>query len=348
MVNYVNTFPGRTLNVDNKEFLYFGGTAYLGLQTHSDFQALFIKNIKQYGTNYGASRKSNVQLPIFEVAEHYLSSLVGSETCITLSSGYLAGQFIASYFNTSHYNLFYTPSAHSALHQGSGCITNDYKELAVLIQRTLREHPEKTPVVFLDAIDFLGQNHPSYADLKTIPLEHIILVVDDSHGIGIVGENGSGTYPALRSLPTIKTLVCASLGKGFGIQAGAIFGDKNTLDPMRDTAFYGGASPASPAALATMVQATTIFNQQRKILKGHMHHFWENVKEKSTFKTLEGHPTYSFYDPSLVKHLGHHNIIITDFRYPNEDEGVMSRMVLSAHHHEGDIEKLANTLNAYF
>ena len=41
----VNQFPDRIIEIDTEEFLYFGGTAYLGLPTNVAFQKLFIQNI---------------------------------------------------------------------------------------------------------------------------------------------------------------------------------------------------------------------------------------------------------------------------------------------------------------
>ena len=43
----VNQFPDRIIEIDNEDYLYFGGTAYLGLPTHAEFQELIIKNILQ-------------------------------------------------------------------------------------------------------------------------------------------------------------------------------------------------------------------------------------------------------------------------------------------------------------
>ena len=39
----VNQFPDRTIEIENEEYLYFGGTAYMGLPTHPEFQKLLIK-----------------------------------------------------------------------------------------------------------------------------------------------------------------------------------------------------------------------------------------------------------------------------------------------------------------
>lgn len=53
MAYEIDTFPGRTVSIKGEPHLYFGGTGYLGLQTNALFQNLFIKNVQEYGTNYG-------------------------------------------------------------------------------------------------------------------------------------------------------------------------------------------------------------------------------------------------------------------------------------------------------
>lgn len=347
MIIRTNAFPGRHIDVAGNALLYFGGTAYLGLQTLAAFQGLFMEHMKRYGTNYGASRKSNVQLFIFEEVERYLAALVGATDCLTFSSGYLAGQFMATHFHAPEYALFYAPHTHSAVYQQTGCVTQCMDELLEKVEKCLREEPAKTPVVFLDSIDFLGQNHPEYTGLRSLSLANVILVVDDSHGIGIVGENGGGTYTSLLPLAAKKTFVCASLGKGFGIQAGAVFGEANSLERMRETPFYGGASPASPAALATLMQAEPIYKERRTILNEHMQSFRSNVKQMHLFTSQEAHPAFSFHSPKLVEHLYKEGMVVTNFSYPNEEAATMSRIVLSAHHHSTDVQKLAESINSF-
>ena len=166
MIIRTNAFPGRHIDVAGNALLYFGGTAYLGLQTLAAFQGLFMEHLKRYGTNYGASRKSNVQLFIFEEVERYLAALVGAPDCLTFSSGYLAGQFMATHFNAPEYALFYAPHTHSAVYQQTGCVTQCMDELLEKVEKCLREEPAKTPVVFLDSIDFLGQRYEYYLDYR--------------------------------------------------------------------------------------------------------------------------------------------------------------------------------------
>tara|TARA_R110002050_G_scaffold100580_1_gene208128 strand:- start:78631 stop:79689 length:1059 start_codon:yes stop_codon:yes gene_type:complete len=352
MMYYTDSFPDREVTVKGEKFLYFGGTSYLGLQTDVDFQDLFIKNVRKYGTNYGASRKSNIRISIFEEAERYLANLVGSESCVTLSSGYLAGQFIVQSVHKKNYKLFYAPNTHSALYVShiSGNKPKSYITFSAL-NIALRHHLETkkatTPVVFLDAIDFSGANYPEFEGLKILPLSDIILVVDDSHGIGIVGENGGGVYRKIKQLKPKELIVCCSLGKGFGVQAGAIFGTKKRITELVNTDFFGGSSPASPAGLASILHAEKIYSTKRILLDLNIQTFIKNLKTPTKIKFMEGHPAFSFANEGLTKHLEKNKILVTSFRYPNENSHLMSRIVINAGHTKNDIAKLCNTLNSF-
>lgn len=345
MIYSIDTFPGRSISVNGKSYLYFGGTSYLGLQTDATFQELFIKNLKKYGTNYGASRKANVQISIFDKAENYLANLTGSQSCATMSSGYLAGQLVAQTLNTSAYEFFYAPESHSAAHISSKKPYDSFSDLNTAVKSHLKTS-KSTPIIFIDSMDVLGNGFPDFEGLRGFPLKEVILVVDDSHGIGIVGENGCGTYKSAKSLNPKELLVCCSLGKGFGIQAGGIFASKNRIEQFKNTNFFGGASPASPAALATLLEGKTIFDEKRTLLEQNIRLFVSSLKNTEVLNYLENYPAFYFSNPEIASFLEENNILITSFNYPNEDSPLMSRIVLSAAHMKEDIRLLAQLLNS--
>jgi 8-amino-7-oxononanoate synthase len=348
MIHYIDEFPGRKIRIGAQGYLYFGGTAYLGLQIDKKFQRLLIGNITKYGTNYGASRISNIRLSIYEKTENYLTKLVGSEACTTISSGYLAGQFVRQYFDSRSYKSFFAPNLHPALLFPGNESDNTYKSLKMALMRCLERTSETTPVVFLDSIDFTGNNYPNFKGLKTLPLEKIILVADDSHGIGIVGENGGGVYKRLSALGAKEVVVCCSLGKGFGIQAGAVFGTRERIRAMSESAFYGGASPATPANLATVLDSGAIMAKKRKKLNKRILQFKNQLPENHLFSIMEGHPAISFSNNELTDFLEQHGIIVTNFPYPNEDSSTMSRIVISAAHKKKDLAKLIRLIKKYY
>lgn len=348
MTHYIDGFSSRELLINGEKHLYFGGTAYLGLQKDKAFQGIFIENVKKYGTNYGASRKSNIRLSVYNQVEQHLKNWVGSKACITVSSGYLAGQLVAQTLRAEKHKLLYAPNTHSALMTGDSDSFESYSTLHAFLADHLKQNPSKTPVVLLDSIDFSGNNYPAFEALRTLPLDKVILVVDDSHGIGVIGEHGNGIYQKLKDLESQELLVCCSLGKGLGVQAGAIFGTEKRIDQLKNTAFFGGASPAIPAALATILEAQEIYAKKRKRLQRNINLFFKSLKYPKKFKFMKDHPAISFSDNGLTQFLTKNKIIVTDFNYPDTYSPTMSRIVLSAAHTKTDIASLGQGIEKYY
>ncbi|MCG2462250.1 aminotransferase class I/II-fold pyridoxal phosphate-dependent enzyme [Flavobacteriaceae bacterium F89] len=344
---YIDTFPGREISLNGKKYLYFGGTSYLGLQALERFQRIFIRNIKKYGTCYGASRKSNVRFSIFAKGENKLADLIGSEACITLSSGYLAGQMACKSFNKEEYQLFYAPHTHPALALSYSKDYATYTALNSAIRDHLTSSKTTTPVVFIDTINFSCSHYPNFKNLRSLPISDLILVADDSHGLGILGQYGGGCHAALSHLAPKELVVCGSLGKGWGIQGGAIFGSKRRIAQYMDTDIFAGASPTSPASIATFLEAQTIYMEQRASLKKRIEQFKSNLRTPKSFLHLEGHPAFNYTNNDLTDYLETNRIIVTNFPYPTGDASLISRIVLSAHHTENDIERLTSLINSF-
>lgn len=353
MEHYIDYFPGTTLEINKKLYRYFGGTAYLGLQTDSAFQKHYIANIKKYGTAYGASRKSNIRLSIYDKAEGFLADWTGSGSSLTLSSGYLAGQLVASQFNTAQYKTFYTPNCHAALFSSAQTGPRakpyvTYTSLGIALRQHQESGNEKTPVIFLDAIDLSTANYPHFEGIRSLPLENVILVVDDSHGIGLVGPNGAGVYPLLSTLNAKELIVCCSLGKAMGIQAGAIFCSKERNNLLTATDFYAGASPAAPAYLATLLEGWEIMQQKRDQLNKNISAFTSGIKNLKNISGIPDYPAFKYSDTGLTEYLYENKIIVTNFAYPNDAEPISNRIVLTAMHQKEDIAYLVDLLNRFF
>ena len=69
----IDSFPDRVITVKGEEFLYFGGTSYLGMATQNEFLKILSNNIGKWGTSYGSSRNSNVKLSIYKKFESQFS-----------------------------------------------------------------------------------------------------------------------------------------------------------------------------------------------------------------------------------------------------------------------------------
>jgi len=347
MIHHIDNFPGREIFVNGKKYLYFGGTSYLGLQTDPEFQRIFVNNVQKYGTDYGASRKSNVRLSVFEKAEDYLANFVGSEKCITMSSGYLAAQLLVQSLSTTEYKLFYAPHTHTALHLPKTRPYTTFTSLNIALREHLRTKNKTIPVVLLDSIDFSGCNYPDFKELRELPLDQLVLVVDDSHGIGVVGSKGKGVFKKLQTLGAKELIVCCSLGKAFGVQGGAIFGRQERIKMLMETDFFGSASPASPAGMATLLDSETLFLKRWEKLRGNTTLFTNNLKQLESFLFMKDYPVFSFADQNLSDYLEKNAIITTNFSYPSDGDTTKSRIVLGAQHNEQDILRLSMLIGTY-
>lgn len=344
----IDSFPGRKITYNLKSYLYFGGTAYLGVQTDIFFQKKYIANLQKYGTNYGASRISNIKIKLYEKVEEMLALWTGAEKALTVSSGYLAGQLLSAFYSSNQYRLYYLPGTHSALVQGEIDSYKTIRSLNETLRSQLITDPNQTPVVLLDSIDFKGSNYPNFESLKLLPLHKCVLIVDDSHGMGVVGLNGAGIYKKLCSYNPKELLVSCSLGKALGIDGGAIFGNKNTLQALKHTATFTGASPAAAAALATLSESIGLYEKKRIRLQRNIKLFLKEIKQKDYFTYIEDFPVYSFTNESLVSYLATHGIIVSHFDYPDASNSLKSRIVLSASHKKKDIFQLCHCVNEYF
>jgi 8-amino-7-oxononanoate synthase len=111
----INHLPSPTIEIEGQEYLYFSGTAYLGLPQDSGFQTLIQEGSHQYGSVYGSSRNGNLQLSIYEQAEAKLAVWTGAEAALTLSSGMLAGQAAIRELMLEGFEFVYSPDVHPAV-----------------------------------------------------------------------------------------------------------------------------------------------------------------------------------------------------------------------------------------
>lgn len=344
MNHYLEQGAGRKINTEKDEFLYFGGTSYLGLQYDAGFQHTLIENIKKYGTNFGASRKANIRLSVFGNFENYLAKKTGQKDSICISSGFLAGQMLVHYFSLKNYKQFCAPHTHPALIGNDSICCEDYSEL----KEKIEHDPDADKVLFLDSIDFDGNNFPDFKWLEEIDLDNVILVIDDSHGLGLIGKDGFGLYSLLEKFSPKELILCGSLGKALATPCGIISGKKERIEDLRNLGFYGGGSPPSPAALQTLLDSEELVKDRIQKLRNHIQIFNSEVTSKFKVISLPDHPVFTYQDEALTEYLISENIITTNFHYPLPDSPLLSKIVLSAGHTSEDIQKLIKSINRFY
>jgi 7-keto-8-aminopelargonate synthetase-like enzyme len=337
----INQFPDRTIQVDNQQYLYFGGTSYLGLPTNKEFQKILIANLKKWGTAYGSSRNANIQLTCYDDAEIKLANFIQSEAALTISSGMLAGKIVIEQLIESTTTFFHFPETHTAIKAPNSLpffvdgkinslLTNSKKETIIVLT-------DAVPTSKIEAIDL------SVLDLIS-DSKQITLVVDESHSLGILGINGCGIFSKIRNKNLERIILTSSLGKAFGITGGVIASDLEFITQIKKNASYASAAGMNPGFAQSISDTPAVYLAQHLKLQSNLKYISKNLKPNPKIEFSEKYPLLYPKIKEINQKLKDQNIIITNFEYPNET-GYLNRIVITAKHTKKDLKKLITALN---
>ncbi len=337
----VNKFPDRVIEIENEAYLYFGGTAYLGLPTNTDFQNILVKNILHWGSSYGSSRNANIKLTAYENGEQFLAKFIKAEAALTTSSGMLAGKLVIDTLSSKTNCFFHFPDTHTAIKTPDSIPFFIGKELN---PRLLDDIKEK--------ITILTDSFPSFqikeVDLSSIKLisknKEITLVVDESHSLGILGKNGCGIYSSIE-YPNIKRkIMLASLGKAFGLTGGVIASDSEFIKQIAKNDVFVSSAGMNPAFAQTIADSEEIYIQQHQKLKENLNYLHKNLQQSTAFSFNKEYPIIypEFENSSAI--FKDNKIIITNFKYPISVKE-LNRIVITANHTKEDLDKIIHILN---
>ncbi|MDN3586593.1 aminotransferase class I/II-fold pyridoxal phosphate-dependent enzyme [Pedobacter aquatilis] len=331
-----------TINFSGKEYLYFGGTAYLGIPQNDDFIKLYIDGIKKFGLNNGTSRSNNIQLGIYNEAENEAAKRCNAEAALVTSSGYLAAQLAVKELSNFG-SVIYAPSTHPALWLVQQTnISQNFTSWSNDVIKTVNSDKEKNWVLISNSMNNL---HPEIYDFNFLEQidnhKNIILIVDDSHGIGI-NNNGYGAYVKLPKRSNIESVVVASMAKALGVDAGVILGSKKIIEQLKSTNTFIGASPPSAAGLFAFANGEEIYKNELKKLNENITLFEESVDSNCSFEP--NFPAFLFNDSALADKLLKKQILISSFPYPGTNNTSINRVIISSWHTEEQIQKLITVL----
>jgi glycine C-acetyltransferase len=188
--------------------------------------------------------------------------------------------------------------------------------------------------------------------------ENVVVVVDDSHGVGAFGRTGRGTEEVSGSDPA--DVLVATLGKSFGVNGGYVTGSEILVRYLRETSpFYIYSNPITPAEASAAHKAVDILDSSEgRMLLGHLHAMCAIFRAglaRLGLETLPGeHPVVPLMlrdtprTSALVAHLRRNGILATGLGYPVVPMGQEEiRFQISADHTEADIDEALAALGSF-
>lgn len=337
----VNQFPDRIIEIDQEQYLYFGGTAYLGLPTNKAFQELVVKNILKWGTTYGSSRNANIKVTAYENGETFLANYIKAAAVVTVSSGMLAGKLAIEELKKQTDTFFHFDDIHTAIQ------TNN--SLPVFIDRKinpklLNEKEEKITIL-TDGVPSFETNPIDLNVLLEIPKhKEVTLLIDESHSLGILGKKGCGIYSDI-NLPIKRKIMVSSLGKAFGLTGGVIASDTTFINQIKKSEIFGSAAGMNPAFVQTLADASEIYPKQHQKLVENLSYIDHKIIKEDSIKFDKNYPLIYLKDKNIINVLQANKIIIASFKY-KENADNLNRVVVTANHTKEDLDKLITILSS--
>lgn len=360
--------PGRTITQDGKTALFFSGYSYLGMSHVPTFTDLLKEGIDRYGALFPSSRASNTPLPLYANLEHYLSLLTGQADTVTYASGFMACQALGHLLRDFG-QVLVAPGTHPAtgLVDTTGAGRTGASGQGEQNERDRANNPADAAgptwafdawtthvldytrtsshdhfILVTDSVSPLTGAIHDYMWLQDLPRhKHFTVVIDDSHGIGWMGEHGEGIASALMHLPHVEYLLVYSLAKALHVQGGAVSCPAVWADRLRRGAHFTAGTAMAPAFAHTLLHAGTLYEVQRARLEANIPAFARRAQNRVI---TTGTPIFPCTRPGTAGALAEKGIIISAFAYPNPDSPPIERIVLSALHEEEDLKKLAEAL----
>ena len=362
----------RLVGEGNRTFLRMNSNSYLGLGLHREVIAAEEAAVRACGTGPGAVRFiSGAWAPHVEL-EARLAAFHGRAAAMIFSSAYATVMGVLTPLITAETAVISDALNHNSIINALRLSRPKRKE----IYRHLdMDHLDAQldacaadctrAIVITDGIFSMRGDHAPLDRIVEIARRHdgayaenVVVVADDSHGVGAFGATGRGTEEFCGGAPV--DLLIATLGKAFGVNGGYLAASQTLVDYLRETSpFYIYSNPITPGEAAAASRAVGIVDSaEGQALLDHLRAMAARFESGLTalgYETIPGaHPVVPLMlrdtakTTALVAHLRAHGILATGLNFPVVPRGDQEiRFQVSADHTEADIDEALAVLAAF-
>lgn len=356
----------------DKEFLRMNSNSYLGLGLHAAVVEAEEEGSRRYGAGPGAVRFISGTYDVHVELEAALAAFHGREAAMAFSSAYatvvstivpLVNAETVLISDELNHNCIINAMRLSRPKAKAIYGHNDMGELRAALEA--HAGSARRAIVVTDGIFSMRGDHAPLDEIAELCREfddrypeNVVLVVDDSHGVGAFGDTGRGTEEYTGSGPA--DVLVGTLGKAFGVNGGYVTGAETLVRFLRESSpMYIYSNPITPGeARAARAAVAIVDSEEGRGLLSHLRGLTRRFEEglaRVGIETIPGpHPVVPMMirDTSrthdLVRYLHDHGVLVTGLAYPvvpRGDEEI--RTQINADHTEADIDHLLDLLADY-
>jgi 8-amino-7-oxononanoate synthase len=275
--------------VAGQKVLMFGSNSYLGLTNHPEIKVSAKAAVEKYGSGCAGSRFLNGTLDLHLELEEKLAHLVDKEAALLFSTGFQVNLGVVSTMVGRGEYVLADKEDHASI--VDGCLLSfgnflrfAHNDTSSLARRLQSIEPEAGKLIVVDGVFSMAGDIAPLPDIVALAEDyHAVVMVDDAHGMGVLGENGSGTCNHF-DLSSRVHLIMGTFSKSFASLGGFIASDTATIDYLkhnsRSLIFSASMTPANAAAV---LSALMIMEREPERIE----RLWRNTRMmKDGFQTL--------------------------------------------------------------
>lgn len=358
----LSSAPGNYIISNGKKYSYFAGNNYLGLADHPDVKEAAIRAIEKYGINFSASRRTTGTADIHLELEAALASFKGKDDAVVFASGYQGNSILLDILKGRYTSVFIDQSAHSSIISAipAGMTEVYYYDHcdAEHLASLLEYDSSSSPLVITDGIfPLTGEIAPLDRIYTEVMKHNGLLVVDDAHATGILGETGKGT-PEHFNLPELGNIYqTETMSKALGGYGGFISGTRELTGMIREgSATYQASTALPPPIAAAGIASLKILRDNPGMRAGLLERalrIRQEIMAMDFLTTEEMTPVIPviFAAPDRARHLSQfleeNGMIVPFMNYPARREMNLLRLVVSVTHTEDQITRLLELLKKW-
>jgi 8-amino-7-oxononanoate synthase len=244
--------------MNGQKVLMLGSNSYLGLTNDPRIKEAVEIAVRKYGSGCAGSRFLNGTLDLHIQLEQELAHVMNKEAVLLYSTGFQVNLGVASTIVGKDEYILADKANHASLVEGCRLSLGKTLRFAHNDMEALARRLEQLPhaagkLVIVDGVFSMEGDIIKLPELVRLAKKHnAAVMVDDAHGIGVLGKNGSGTASHF-GLEEDVQLIMGTFSKSLASLGGFIAGDASTIDYLkhnsRTLVFSASMSPANVAAV---------------------------------------------------------------------------------------------------
>ncbi|MEF3192939.1 MAG: 8-amino-7-oxononanoate synthase, partial [Halothiobacillaceae bacterium] len=301
------TAPRRV--VDGREVLSFCSNDYLGLASHPAVIAAFKRGADEYGVGSGAAHLVSGHTRAHQALEEELAAFTGRERALLFSTGYMANLGAIGALAGRGDTVFEDRLNHASLLDGgllSGARLKRYAHAdADALAGLLAEAGAGERLIVTDGVFSMDGDLAPLPALATLAGQHDAwLMVDDAHGLGVLGARGRGTLEHFGLGAMEVPVLMGTLGKALGTAGAFVAGSQDLIEWLIQAARPYIYTTAMPAALAEATRASLRLIDEEPWRREHLRTLISRFKAGAEQLGLRLMPSDTPIQPILVGDAG--------------------------------------------